>query len=68
MNTLQSSLALGPKALGIIPKSQKLAKKTYLGIVNALLYDLLKVVYHHSPLKTVLGLFLHSKNSFMYEA
>lgn len=64
MNTLQSSLALGPKALGIFPKLQKLAKKMYLRMVNALLHDLLKVVYHHSPLKTVLGLFLHAKNSF----
>lgn len=53
MNTLPSSLALGPKALGIFPKSQKLAKKMYLRMVNALLYDIFKDVYHHGPLQTV---------------
>lgn len=35
------------------PKSQTLAKKMYLRIVNALLYDPFEVVYHHSPFKTV---------------
>lgn len=46
LNTLQSSLALGPKALGIFPKSQKLAKKTYLGMVNALFLKLYITTVH----------------------
>lgn len=57
VNSLQSSLALGPKVPRLIPKLQKLAQKKYLKIS---LYNLTSL---QSILRTImlLGLFLYAK-------
>lgn len=62
VNSLQSSLALGPKVPRLIPKSQKLAQKIYTRKAKSLLYDFfysLESIFKNSI--KLLGLFLYAK-------